>query len=81
MTKFYFVQPEKTVGHFYAASLAEWRVDKNPGALIAFFKREGDFSFTLWWVPVPIDAEYRIEGFAPQVEGAIQVAFYTTAKP
>lgn len=56
--------------HFFASSIAEWKVDTDPGKLITFFKRER-YDFSLWYVPVEVSAEYQINYYAPQVEGAI----------
>jgi len=67
--------PARTVGgenieqHFFASSIAEWRVDTDPEKLISFFKRQG-FDFSLWHVPVDVGVSYQIEFYAPQVEGA-----------
>lgn len=61
--------------HFFAASMAEWRVHEDPVVLINAFKREG-YSFTLWYVPVDIRTNYEIEYFSPIVEGAKMLGTY-----
>jgi hypothetical protein len=61
--------------HFFASSLASWRVDSDPAALVAAMKREG-LPFNLWMVPAPISAAYEIAFFSPQVGGAVWLGFY-----
>lgn len=62
-------------GHFFVASIAEWRSGRDIEALIKHMRTE-EFGFTVWWVPVPQDSEYNIKNFAPKVKGAVQVASY-----
>ena len=62
--------------HFFATSAGEWRVGKDPVTLIAAMKRNR-LPFNVWMVPGPIDSDYRIEMFAPQVEGAVWLGFYS----
>lgn len=52
--------------HWYATSIADWRVDDNLETLIARMKGLG-FDFQIWRVSLPIDAEYRISNYAPEV--------------
>ena len=61
--------------HFYVSSLATWRVGYDVETLIKQMKAEG-FPFNVWVVPGVKETPYRIEMFAPQVEGALWVAFY-----
>lgn len=63
--------------HFFAASLAEWRVDQDIERLIRRMKK-GGFAFSLWYVPTAIEQDYDVERFIPQVEGAV---FLTTIHP
>lgn len=62
-----------THGHFYASSVAEWKTSQNPETLIAAM-RAGGLAFQLWWVPVPIDAPYRIKFYKPDVPDAVALA-------
>lgn len=62
--------------HFYAASVGAWRTSDNLDELITLMKA-GDMAFNIWYVPVPNDAPYEINFYAPQVDGAIYLGFYT----
>lgn len=61
--------------HFFASSAGTWRLSYDVGQLVADMRREG-LPFNVWLVPGPKDADYQIEWFAPQVEGAKFLAFY-----
>lgn len=63
------------LGHFYSSSLAQWKVDEDPAALVAHMKRD-NYPFTLWFVPVPITADYKIMEYMPQVDGAMYLGTY-----
>ena len=65
----------KIEGHFFASSVAEWRTNDDPAALIKIMQT-GGFPFRVWWLPVPADAHYMIENYAPKVEGVAPVASY-----
>ena len=62
-------------GHFFLSSVATWRTGTDLIALLAYMKREG-YPFSVWWVPVPVDMEYSIKFYAPQIEGSIQMMIY-----
>lgn len=62
-------------GHYYASSVAEWRVHDDIELLMGSMKA-GGFPFVLIWVPLPIDADYQIDHFVPEVEGCIKLAEY-----
>jgi hypothetical protein len=65
--------------HFFLSSLAEWRTGYDLGALIAAMKLS-KLPFNVWLVPGPKGADYEIQMFAPQVEGAIWLCDYLTPK-
>ena len=65
--------------HFYASSVATWRTNQNVEELIKDMKAEG-YPFRLWYVPLPDDAEYDIQWYAPKVEDAVAIAYYATAE-
>jgi hypothetical protein len=71
------LQDGKERHHFFAASMATWRTMIDLGELIQFMKKEG-YAFNVWLVPGPEAQDYKIAYFAPQVEGAIWLAFYGT---
>ena len=54
--------------HYFSSSVAEWRVSTDLKKLTEDMKKSG-FEFTLWRLPVSIDADYEIKYFVPQVEG------------
>lgn len=59
--------------HFYASSFADWATTDGKRDLQGLIELMTDFGhdFTLWLVPGPWDMTYRIEHYAPQVEGAV----------
>jgi hypothetical protein len=61
--------------HFFATSLGEWRVGTDVGALIDYFKRQ-KYNFAVYLVPGTVDSAYKIDCFAPQVEGTVWLATY-----
>ena len=84
MAKVKYVEPEKISEHkprfhFYASSAVTWRTNQNVEELIKDMKAEG-YPFRVWYVPLPDDAEYAIEWYAPKVEDAVTVAYYANAK-
>lgn len=64
--------------HFFASSAAQWRSSYDLGDLIARMKTAG-LPFNVYMVPGPESADYRIEWFAPQVEGTTWLVFYGAA--
>jgi hypothetical protein len=68
-------ETEHTTGHFYLSSVAEWRTGRDLPKLITAMRRSG-FPFMVYWVPVSEADQYRIENYAPQVPGAVQIATY-----
>lgn len=61
--------------HFYASSAAHWKTDTNVDTLLAFMKKDR-LPFTVWYVPLPPDASYRISMYAPMAEGAFCLQFF-----
>ena len=61
--------------HFYASSIASWRVSEDLETLIKDMKREG-YSFAVVMVPLPIEADYEITSYMPNVEGCVLLAEY-----
>lgn len=54
--------------HFYASSIAEWRVSEKLEDLIKDMKKS-EVTFGVWMVPTHKSAPYEIRGYRPQVEG------------
>jgi len=64
--------------HFFAASVATWAKtspDRDLAALIRLMQDDG-FGFNLFLVPLPHDADYDINFYQPQVEGAQWLGFF-----
>lgn len=61
--------------HFYASSVACWKTDTNVDALLAYMKKDR-LPFTVWYVPLPSDAGYKISMYAPMAEGAFCLQFF-----
>lgn len=55
--------------HFFASSIGAWNMGENMEELITVMKNDG-LPFSLWYVPLALDAEYEIACYQPQVEGA-----------
>ena len=56
--------------HFFASSVASWRIGTDLPDLISQMQREG-FMFNIWLVPLPESAPYGIEYYSPKVDGAV----------
>ena len=52
--------------HYYASSVADWRVFHTYEAAVDTMSTLG-FPFSVWHVAMPIDAEYQIVSYRPQV--------------
>ena len=61
--------------HFYASSFCTWKTSPDIREVIKFMEEEG-YSYSLWYVPAPDEANYEIRRYAPQVEGAFVIAFF-----
>lgn len=61
--------------HFFASSMATWKVSYDLQYLIATLKREG-YPFAVYSVPGPIEQSYEIKMFTPQVEGTQHLVTY-----
>ena len=56
--------------HIFGSSIAEWKVSEDIHEVIAFMSRS-KYPYSLFYVPLPVDAEYEIRHYAPQAEGSI----------
>lgn len=66
--------------HFFASSVADWIVTTESRTLpdlIAWMDKAG-YPYSLWMVPGHWDSNYRIEWYAPQVEGAKYLGHFKT---
>ena len=62
--------------HFFASSMLQWEVSYSLSGLLDKMQRAGQ-PFNLYLVPGPVDADYQIEGYAPQVEGVIWLSYHS----
>lgn len=64
--------------HFFAASVYEWRTTTPTCDLRDLIKAmdANKMSYSLWLVPLPHDAPYDINFYAPQVAGAQELALF-----
>jgi hypothetical protein len=59
--------------HIYGSTVATWATttDKRDlGALLKLLKAD-KLPYSLWYVPLPHDADYEIRMYAPAVDGAV----------
>ena len=56
--------------HFFAASFVYWRTSDNIQELIKTMEKLSD-PYVLFYIPLPLDAEYKINNYVPQIEGKI----------
>lgn len=64
--------------HFYASSVATHAVTNDKRdlpALMRLFESEG-LPYSVWYVPLPSDAHYQVECYAPKVEGCIKLGTF-----
>lgn len=61
--------------HFFASSIAEWKVHKEIEFLIKYMKKHKQ-PFNLYFVPLPEEAPYQIKDFAPVVEGVVFLGYW-----
>lgn len=64
--------------HFYASSAAEWMTTTPHRDIRQLLKLmdKSKYQYSLWLVPLPHDASYQIEQYAPKVEGAILIGTF-----
>jgi len=68
--------------HFFASSVADWIVTTDTRTLpdlIVWMDKAG-YPYSLWMVPGHWDTNYRIEWYAPQVEGAKYLGHFKAPK-
>lgn len=63
--------------HFYASNYATWATttpQRDLSDLLKFMDSQKE-TYSLYLVPVPWDTPYKISRYAPQIDGAKEVAF------
>ena len=68
--------------HFYASSVAQWATTNEERDLPALLDlmEKGGYTYNLFLVPVPHDAEYEIRMYQPQVAGTEWLGTFTLPK-
>jgi len=64
--------------HFYASNSGEWMTTTPTRDIrkLLKFMDNAKCQYSLWLVPLPHDAHYQIERYAPQVKGAILIGTF-----
>lgn len=65
--------------HYYATSAAEWKVADDLRDLINWMERS-PYPYTVYFVPLDIDADYEIRYYTPQVEGLFCIGNFEPRK-
>lgn len=70
---------EKQEFSFFGSNVYEWKTSDNVNEVIAWFEKQ-KIAYSLFYVPVPNDANYEINFYCPQVEGAVYLGSYKNKK-
>jgi hypothetical protein len=62
--------------HFFASSVATWLARDDLDVIIKAMKREG-YPFNIWMIQGDVDRPYGINNYAPQVDDAVWIGFYS----
>mgnify|MGYP003112217740 FL=1 len=65
-------------GHYFASSIASWFIDGDLYKVMQYMEKE-KYAYTVFWVPLHENADYRIENYQPQVDGLEHI--FTKMKP
>lgn len=65
--------------HIYGQNVYEYFVSEDLQEVIKWFDKQ-KVVYSLYYVPVPKDANYAIEFYAPQVEGAVYLGSFKNKK-
>jgi hypothetical protein len=60
--------------HFFASSAVNWRTNDNVKELIKTMdnlSEKNKYPYVLFYMPLPLDAEYKIDNYVPQVKEKI----------
>lgn len=68
-------RPNNAPTHFFASSVASWKVSENLDELLASMKKDG-YPFNLFKIPLPITENYKIINYSPNVEGSTFIGFW-----
>lgn len=65
--------------HFFASNLGTWMVDEDMHKLIARMEDEG-LGYNIFYIPKPMDSNYEILTYCPDVDGAIWLGHKRTSE-
>lgn len=65
--------------HFFGSNFMEWKTSRNLQEVIQWFEKQ-KAPYQLWYVPYIGEGSYKIEFYAPQVEGALFLGAYEKKK-
>lgn len=65
--------------HFLGTNIREWKTSTDINEVIKHMSKE-EFSYLLFYVPLPADASYSIKNFTPVVEGVVYLGTYKNKK-
>lgn len=65
--------------HIYGQNVCEYFVSEDLQEVIKWFSKQ-TMSYSLYYVPVPKDANYEIEFYVPQVKGVIYLGTFKKNK-
>jgi hypothetical protein len=75
---------KQTEVHFYGCNGWEWKTSEDLFEVVEWFQTQKynnkKVEYSLWLVPLPNDAKYQIEQYAPKVKGAIFMGTYLGKK-
>jgi hypothetical protein len=60
--------------HFFASSATSWRTSDDVKELIKTMdnlSEKNKYPYVLFYMPLPLDAEYKIDNYVPQVEDKV----------
>lgn len=69
--------------HFFASSAVYWRTSNNIKDLIKTMDKLSErnkYPYVMFYVPLPSDAEYKIDNYVPQVKEKIYLGSSDEAK-
>lgn len=65
--------------HFFGSSVGAWCAKATLDEVVASMKRDG-LSFSVFYVPLPLSADYGINYFKPVVPGAVFLGCWEPVK-
>lgn len=69
--------------HFFASSIADWRTSTDIRELIKtmdMLSEKNKYPYVLFYIPLPADAEYKIDNYVPQIKEKIYLGSSDTER-